>query len=347
MNKAVSGDLDNTDAKTASDRSSTPPQQRSPPRSAAASHQCRRPCHVTGSDSRWRWLWCWWWWWWCSSRRSGWSWSWPWRRMRLLPLLIMTGLGFTLGLLCGLLLQLPADGLPAADTHSSYRTRRSFSADGGQGETGQVPSHQPSVPSDAEWRGSFQWDSDGVGKGPDPSGPRAGVNNLRGPQGLSDTGLKRPEVNRAEPSVGRTGEVEARDGENRQAPPPSRPVTSLTLRIKNTGEKFVVDSAVRRQAEEDLSIAKNRESNTDTHSSKQAGGHASPDNGTSTLSGVVSGTVWSKVLDESCPAGFEPREVSSWRRKASGMAVVKMEEGCGRMQNRLLTFRDGSRACAR
>jgi hypothetical protein len=29
------------------------------------------------------------------------------------------------------------------------------------------------------------------------------------------------------------------------------------------------------------------------------------------------------------------------------MKIVKMGDGCGRMQNRMLTFRDASKACAR
>jgi four-jointed box protein 1 len=31
----------------------------------------------------------------------------------------------------------------------------------------------------------------------------------------------------------------------------------------------------------------------------------------------------------------------------NSMKIVKMGDGCGRMQNRMLTFRDASKACAR
>jgi four-jointed box protein 1 len=47
------------------------------------------------------------------------------------------------------------------------------------------------------------------------------------------------------------------------------------------------------------------------------------------------------------PAGFEDSEAESWRRFARKTPVVKVEEGCGRMQNRLLTFEDGTRSCCR
>ncbi|XP_067945732.1 extracellular serine/threonine protein kinase four-jointed-like [Watersipora subatra] len=36
-----------------------------------------------------------------------------------------------------------------------------------------------------------------------------------------------------------------------------------------------------------------------------------------------------------------------WREKLSMLKAVKIERGCGRMQNRIVTFDDGSKACAR
>lgn len=38
---------------------------------------------------------------------------------------------------------------------------------------------------------------------------------------------------------------------------------------------------------------------------------------------------------------------SGWQEYVSRARVVKLEEGCGRMQNRLVTFEDGTTACAR
>ncbi|XP_076445740.1 four-jointed box protein 1-like [Babylonia areolata] len=62
---------------------------------------------------------------------------------------------------------------------------------------------------------------------------------------------------------------------------------------------------------------------------------------------MVTGAVWSRRLEDACPKGFEAQEASWWRRKVAGMQVVRVEEGCGRMQNRRVTFTDGSQACAR
>ncbi|XP_005108780.1 four-jointed box protein 1-like [Aplysia californica] len=65
------------------------------------------------------------------------------------------------------------------------------------------------------------------------------------------------------------------------------------------------------------------------------------------LSTLVSGVTWRPQLESSCPRPFSLSEVEQWRRRVDSLDVVKMEEGCGRMQNRLLTLRDASKACAR
>ncbi|KAK3920365.1 Extracellular serine/threonine protein kinase four-jointed [Frankliniella fusca] len=64
----------------------------------------------------------------------------------------------------------------------------------------------------------------------------------------------------------------------------------------------------------------------------------------STLRG---GIYWGRPVEDALPRGFTDAEVDSWRRFTRTTAVVKMEEGCGRMQNRLLTFADGTASCCR
>lgn len=59
------------------------------------------------------------------------------------------------------------------------------------------------------------------------------------------------------------------------------------------------------------------------------------------------GVYWGRRVEDAMPAGFEESEAESWRRFARKTTVVKVEEGCGRMQNRLLTFEDGTRSCCR
>ncbi|XP_069685577.1 extracellular serine/threonine protein kinase four-jointed [Periplaneta americana] len=62
---------------------------------------------------------------------------------------------------------------------------------------------------------------------------------------------------------------------------------------------------------------------------------------------IQGGVYWGRRVEDAMPAGFEEREAESWRRFARKTPVVKVEEGCGRMQNRLLTFEDGTRSCCR
>ncbi|XP_060070487.1 extracellular serine/threonine protein kinase four-jointed-like [Ylistrum balloti] len=66
------------------------------------------------------------------------------------------------------------------------------------------------------------------------------------------------------------------------------------------------------------------------------------------VSDMVDGVLWSPALENSCfKAGQSDKAQKQWREKSSRSKVVKMSEGCGRMQNRLLMLSDGTRACAR
>lgn len=62
---------------------------------------------------------------------------------------------------------------------------------------------------------------------------------------------------------------------------------------------------------------------------------------------VVGGIYWGQPVEDAMPKGFSETEVEAWRRFTRSTAIVKMEEGCGRMQNRLLTFADGTASCCR
>ncbi|KAJ9597803.1 hypothetical protein L9F63_011298, partial [Diploptera punctata] len=62
---------------------------------------------------------------------------------------------------------------------------------------------------------------------------------------------------------------------------------------------------------------------------------------------IQGGVYWGRSVEDALPSGFEEMEAETWRRFARKTPVVKVEEGCGRMQNRLLTFEDGTRSCCR
>ncbi|XP_068249252.1 extracellular serine/threonine protein kinase four-jointed [Palaemon carinicauda] len=62
---------------------------------------------------------------------------------------------------------------------------------------------------------------------------------------------------------------------------------------------------------------------------------------------LVQGIYWGDMVENSLPKGFLDVEVDSWRKFTRRQAVVRLEEGCGRMQNRLITFANGTQSCCR
>ncbi|KAK4298881.1 hypothetical protein Pmani_028806 [Petrolisthes manimaculis] len=56
---------------------------------------------------------------------------------------------------------------------------------------------------------------------------------------------------------------------------------------------------------------------------------------------------WGAAVEEALPRGFPDSEVESWRKLIRRQAVARLQDGCGRMQNRLLTFTNGTRSCCR
>ncbi|CRK89723.1 CLUMA_CG003478, isoform A [Clunio marinus] len=58
---------------------------------------------------------------------------------------------------------------------------------------------------------------------------------------------------------------------------------------------------------------------------------------------------WGQIVENRLPVGFSKRETENWRNylESNTTEIVKIEQGCGRMQNRLVTFSDGFKACVR
>lgn len=61
----------------------------------------------------------------------------------------------------------------------------------------------------------------------------------------------------------------------------------------------------------------------------------------------VNGIFWSDFVENSIPPGFTVEDGTRWVDFVRKTAIVKIEKGCGRMQNRLVTFEDGTKACCR
>ncbi|XP_013143452.1 PREDICTED: protein four-jointed [Papilio polytes] len=56
---------------------------------------------------------------------------------------------------------------------------------------------------------------------------------------------------------------------------------------------------------------------------------------------------WGSEVENSMPQGYGENTAEIWERYVEQTEVIKMENGCGRMQNRLVTFKDGIQACVR
>lgn len=68
------------------------------------------------------------------------------------------------------------------------------------------------------------------------------------------------------------------------------------------------------------------------------------------LEGILDENIyWGQMVESRLPIGFEKLDIDHWRTYLDSDAtkIVKIEQGCGRMQNRLVTFNDGVKACVR
>ncbi|XP_035662980.1 four-jointed box protein 1-like [Branchiostoma floridae] len=62
---------------------------------------------------------------------------------------------------------------------------------------------------------------------------------------------------------------------------------------------------------------------------------------------VRNGVFWSRQVEAVTPPGWDGTAAEDWMRRARLSRVVAVQEGCGRMLNRLLSLEDGSLSCAR
>ncbi|KAM3955023.1 four-jointed box kinase [Aphomia sociella] len=56
---------------------------------------------------------------------------------------------------------------------------------------------------------------------------------------------------------------------------------------------------------------------------------------------------WGPEVEDMMPQGYGENTAEVWEKYVEQSEVIKMEAGCGRMQNRLVTFKDGIQACVR
>lgn len=62
---------------------------------------------------------------------------------------------------------------------------------------------------------------------------------------------------------------------------------------------------------------------------------------------IDEGIFWGKQVEGALPKGYGDEDNHRWSSYIKNAVGVRLEQGCGRMQNRLVTFQDGTRGCVR
>ncbi|KAG5681315.1 hypothetical protein PVAND_010764 [Polypedilum vanderplanki] len=97
---------------------------------------------------------------------------------------------------------------------------------------------------------------------------------------------------------------------------------------------------------------RNNKSTTDDNSNKmqQSLENSYERENNETLQRIIEdGIYWGQAIEDRIPNGFSKRDTQDWQNYLQGnmTEIIKIEQGCGRMQNRLVTFSDGVKACVR
>ncbi|CAG9770815.1 unnamed protein product [Ceutorhynchus assimilis] len=62
---------------------------------------------------------------------------------------------------------------------------------------------------------------------------------------------------------------------------------------------------------------------------------------------IENGIYWGKQIENALPEGYRDQKHTIWSDYVNKAVAIRMENGCGRMQNRLVTFQDGLQGCVR
>ncbi|CAG5129742.1 unnamed protein product [Candidula unifasciata] len=278
-------------------------------------------------------------------------------------LMIMAGIGFTVGVIFGLLLQLPIDNtLPADDLDyqqhhladvSSFRSRRSLSETDDRDQQLGAKSPVSVLLEKLTFSKSVTQESENQNASivklkrhisPEKHTSMMNVNirranaiNIR----ATENAVNKINVLKNE---GKTSTKYVRDGKVS-----STDLVNASFHSSKNVDEFKNYTLVNgSKSPHVVSVTfnlhkSNNSSSSETGSLKITDSHDNP----SLISDIVNGILWSSRLEQSCPRPFQLNEAEAWRRQVEELDVVKMEEGCGRMQNRLITFRDSTKACAR
>ncbi|KAH1018401.1 extracellular serine/threonine protein kinase four-jointed [Dendroctonus ponderosae] len=62
---------------------------------------------------------------------------------------------------------------------------------------------------------------------------------------------------------------------------------------------------------------------------------------------IDDGIYWSQKVERALPEGYRGQKHTIWSDYLDKAVAIRLENGCGRMQNRLVTFQDGLKGCVR
>ena len=266
--------------------------------------------------------------------------------MRFWTAVVMTGIGFTIGLLCGLLVHLPAESLPTLDieAHHLSRVRRAAQLD------------RP----DATYMDLSYVDGKQVRSKDYMNGDYLNVPvEKQDKQGYQVINNERPTQNNAfniQPKSNPDSVVYVN-------PIQQKLVLDNSVNNANDSNRTritrVFDSRVDNGVRLDTGDVTGRPAGQAKVGQPIAGGQLNlaadktqqgnyrKDLTKSDNSVITTGVFWSDDIEQTCPQGFSATDVSKWRHTATNEKFLAMNEGCGRMQNRILTLQSSGKACAR
>lgn len=267
---------------------------------------------------------------------------------------LMAGIGFTVGLLCGLLFHLPADTLPAdigeGLDHFSRHRRAANSAwlEPGTSEysaeqNGNIEQQGTANKQDfrEDLSGTDYADLNRVNL--DQNGYEA----IKSEKSHSLNTLKKF-LNENHESVVFLNPDQQKlvlNSNNRNNVNDTNRIQRPYARDGQFGQPVKIDN------KDNRSQPKYRAESIASGQMQQSGDKIENDNYRETVassgSDVIDGIYWSDSVVQSCPKGFSKDDHESWKKKVKSDKFVKMDEGCGRMQNRRLTFLSSQKACAR
>ncbi|XP_066148908.1 extracellular serine/threonine protein kinase four-jointed [Euwallacea fornicatus] len=62
---------------------------------------------------------------------------------------------------------------------------------------------------------------------------------------------------------------------------------------------------------------------------------------------IEEGMFWGEKVEKALPEGYREKKHTIWSDYLNQAVAIRLENGCGRMQNRMVTFKDGLKGCVR